>query len=159
MSPGRYTELFFLDEATALAAGHRPCGECQRGRLAEFRAAWQLARVEDGLDSEPNLAALDRRLHQERSGSRADDPGRRLEPGALADGMFVSLPGEPAVARLCWQGALWRWVPAGYRDPRSAEVRAECTLLTPASTARAIAAGFRPGVHPSTAVAPRTIDA
>src|SRR4051794_26424644 len=40
MAPGRYTELFFLDEATALAAGHRPCAECRRRRFDEFRDTW-----------------------------------------------------------------------------------------------------------------------
>src|SRR5580704_9279628 len=64
MTPGRYTELFFLDEATALAAGHRPCAECRRERFNAFRSAWQKAHPSK--NTQPTASEIDNRLHSER---------------------------------------------------------------------------------------------
>src|SRR5207249_11851668 len=68
MTPGRYTELFFLDEATALAAGHRPCAECQRARYLLFRDHWAAANPGRAASAPPSAEALDRVLHAERVG-------------------------------------------------------------------------------------------
>lgn len=93
MTPGHYTELFFLDEATALAAGHRPCAECRRGRFDAFRRA-----LTTGTESEPLPTAveIDRRLHAQRV---APDRSKRTHAASLdavPDGAFVLLPGgEP----------------------------------------------------------------
>src|SRR5262245_6485047 len=65
MSPGLYTELFFLDEATALAAGHRPCAECRRERFNAFRDAWLKG---NGGAAPVTAPDIDRRLHEERLG-------------------------------------------------------------------------------------------
>jgi len=99
MSPGRYTELFFLDEATALAAGHRPCFECQRERASAFRAAWQEAHETPG-DRRLKMRDIDAVLHQERL-----TPGRlktdRVQQTytavstTLPDGAFISVDGRP----------------------------------------------------------------
>jgi hypothetical protein len=66
MTPGRYTELFFLDEAMALAAGHRPCAECRHARFLDFGHAWALVRPEGGAFPRPTADEIDRRLHAER---------------------------------------------------------------------------------------------
>src|SRR5947207_4205626 len=66
MTPGRYTELFFLDEATALAAGHRPCAECWRARFLDYCNAWVLAHPSDRRLTSPTTEEIDRRLHSER---------------------------------------------------------------------------------------------
>jgi hypothetical protein len=131
MSPGRYTELFFLDEATALAAGHRPCGECQRARLAEFRSC--LA------DAGATLAEIDAALHA----------ARRLRPPALLrdlpDGVMFTRAVQPRRAYLKLDGSIHAWSFAGYA-PAPVPAAEEVLVLTPGPTAGAIAAGFRPSV-------------
>jgi hypothetical protein len=148
MQPGRYTELFFLDEATAFAAGHRPCAECRRADYVLFGERWRSIHPDDrGAD------AIDERLHAERldpstRGARLHDA--RLDD--LPDGAFVLRDGVPHLVR----GAhLLAWTPAGYADrtPRLRDVPA--TLITPPSLVAVLAAGWEPDVpllHPSVRV-------
>ncbi len=147
MAPGRYTELFFLDEATALAAGHRPCGECRRADYRRFRTAWLSGNVGRGLDQDAPMRAIDRELDADR---RAPGGRRRTFEaplGTLPDGTFVELAGEPW---LVWRGRLAPWTPAGYRTPVSSGSPATIvTVVTPRSTVAAIAAGYAPAVHPT----------
>jgi hypothetical protein len=146
MTPGRYTELFFLDEVTALAAGHRPCGECRRAEYRRFTAAWLSGNPGRGLGPGSRIAAIDRELHRDRL--RPDGRSRTV-PGlldSLPDGVFVSLPGG-AAPLLVWRDALWPWAPAGYGGPCRRPPAAEVTVLTPRSTVAAIAAGYTPAVH------------
>src|SRR3954453_4420795 len=109
MRPGRFTELFFLDEATALAAGHRPCAECRRADYDALVALWRERHPTDaGAD------AIDTRLHAERLAS--GDGTRRLHEADLADlpdGAFVLRDGAPW---LVLGAGLRRWTPAGYTD-------------------------------------------
>ena len=130
MTPGRWTELFFLDEATALAAGHRPCAECRRADFNAFAAAWP--------HSERRAPAIDDVLHRERLGERpaVDDTA------ALPDGAMVASGPQ---AYLVAGGALHRWTPGGYRDP-GAQPPGALVLLTPPSTVVALANGYRPHV-------------
>jgi hypothetical protein len=124
MQPGRYTELFFLDEATAFAAGHRPCAECRRedyDRVLEITGA-------AGAD------ALDARLHAERLGPRA-----AAAPAELPDGAFVLGEGEPWLVR---EGRLLRWTPAGY-DGRAAPSGA-AELITPPTLVEVLRSGWEP---------------
>jgi hypothetical protein len=134
MPPGRYTGLFFLDEATALAAGHRPCAECRHPDYAAFVAAWALVHPEPG-----GAGAIDARLHAERldaAGARRLHHGARLED--LPDGACVLRAGGAWVV----VGArLWRWTPAGYVDPVG-RGRGEATLITPPSLVRILSAGW-----------------
>jgi hypothetical protein len=148
MTPGRYTELFFLDEATALAAGHRPCAECRHARYVDFRDAW--ASGNPGLLGAGRAAAeaIDDRLHAERLG-----PGRSkrtfLAPlDDLPDGVFVTPMGDTGRPYLLWGGRLLAWSPAGYTG-RLRRPRGEVAVLTPASTVGAIQAGYIPEVHSS----------
>src|SRR5262245_55986026 len=102
MTPGRYTELFFLDEATALAAGHRPCGECRRSDYRRFRTAWLAGNPGRGIAPGAPIAALDRELHRDRL---AADGRQRTFPAPLAtlpDGVIVTLPGA-ADPLLVWR--------------------------------------------------------
>jgi hypothetical protein len=154
MPPGRWTALFFLDEATALAAGHRPCGYCRRLEFLDFARAWQ--RAQD-LTRRPLAVEMDRQLHAERV-----DRGRRqrtwLAPVAtLPDGVLIRHDG---VVSLLTGGQLLPWSLSGYGDPvavdgRSAEAGGTgldlAEVLTPPSTVAAIRAGYRPLVHPSSA--------
>lgn len=133
-----YTQLFFLDEVTALAAGHRPCAECRRREAAAFRAA--LARGL-GLAEAPSLAAIDERLHRERLAlDRPRKPARSLPDGAMTaqDGRAFALREDSA----------WPWTPAGY-GPARARPRGEVEVLSPALVLAALAGGYRPLWHPS----------
>jgi hypothetical protein len=136
-----WTELFFLDEATALAAGHRPCFFCRRDDAIRFRAAWEegngVARV--------RARDIDAVLHRERlSGGK-----KRLHPSTmpleeLPDGAMVQQGTE---SFLMVRGRALLWSPAGYRQASNAPQ--DAMLLTPPSTVRALSAGYRPALHPS----------
>ena len=146
MTPGRYTELFFLDEATALAAGHRPCFECRRDDARRFRAALAEGL---GLAREPSAGEVDRLLDAQRLvGPR----GRRVKrtwpaPAAgLADGVMAAAGGQ---AHLVLGGRLLAWGHGGYGRPRPLPAGARIEVLTPPAVAAALAAGYRPLLHPS----------
>jgi len=145
MQPGRFTELFFLDEATALAAGHRPCALCRREDYDRFGALWRRRHPDTGAD------AIDARLHGERV-----DPAtkaHRLHPvelDELPDGAFVLHDGSP---RLVLGGELLRWSPAGY-DARERRPSGRGLLVTPPSLVAVLGSGWEAGsalplLHPS----------
>jgi hypothetical protein len=149
MAPNRYTELFFLDEATALAAGHRPCAECRRAQFVQFCDAWNVARPGHGGSRRPNADEIDRQLHAERV---AADRSKRCLVTALdelPDGVFVTVEEWGKRAYLVWGDRLLEWSPGGYGKrqvrPRSGQV----TVLSPPSTVNAIRAGYVPEIHPS----------
>ena len=160
MAPGRYTELFFLDEATAFAAGHRPCAECRRAGFNRFKDAWLRGNPEHGWAPDTSIDAIDRQLHAERVDRRRRKQTFRASLGTLPDAAFISLDGSPGDAYLLWQHALYRWSPEGYslparsrpqNDRRAQGDDLEVTVLTPASILRAFAAGYEPALHPSLA--------
>lgn len=149
MAPNRYTELFFLDEATGLAAGHRPCAECRHDRFVAFRDAWARGNPEFVPEQGATADVLDSRLHLERVGQDRSKQAFRAKLGELPDGVFVVRnEGEPA-ACLLWQGQLFDWSPGGYRRCESCSDIEEVQVLTPASTVAAIRAGYVPAVHPT----------
>jgi hypothetical protein len=144
MAPDRYTELFFLDEATALAAGHRPCRECRRADHDHFRQAWLRGNASRGLPPDVSIDEIDRVLHAERVGPGGAKVTFAARLGDLPDGAFVA-GGDTAL--LVAGGALWKWSPAGYSGSLSLDAAAEAAVLTPRSIVRAITAGYKPAVH------------
>jgi hypothetical protein len=136
-----WTELFFLDEATALAAGHRPCFFCRRDDANRFRGAW-----EEGNGVRRVLARdIDAVLHRE----RLDGGAKRLHqspmpPEELPDGAMLQ---DGSESYLIVQGRALQWSPAGYLKAQNA--LEDAMLLTPPSTLRALSAGYRPVLHPS----------
>jgi hypothetical protein len=142
MHPGHYTELFFLDEAAALAAGHRPCAECRRPAYRAFLDAWAASRPGDGPGGPPTAVAVDEVLHRERT-----SPPWQAPLDTLPDGAFVALPGDPRPF-LVLGDALLAWTPGGYTD-RLARPRATVDVLTPRSTIEALRAAYRPVLHPT----------
>ena len=136
-----YTELFFLDEPTALAAGHRPCFECRRADAQAFAAAF--AREHFGRADE-----IDRVLHAERLDGRGKRRHRCAIDG-LPDGSMITLPEEPGRAFAVRGPALLRWASTGYIGacPRPRNLMVD--VLTPLGTLAALSAGYRPGWHPS----------
>jgi len=142
MSPRHYTELFFLDEATALAAGHRPCAECRRERFNAFRHAWQS-------EDPPTADEIDNRLHTQRL---APDKKKKVHLANLADlpnGVFVKMADWGENAYLVWNDKLLLWTPAGYSGQKKRPHDVKVVVLTPKSTVEAIRAGYVPEIHPS----------
>ena len=140
MSPGSYTELFFLDEAVALAAGHRPCAECRREDYRRFQAAWARA----GLGA-TSADAMDLRLHAARLVGPRLRRTYRKEIEALPEGAYVAIDDA---AWLVWGGATRAWSPAGYGERREIG-RGAVTVITPRCVVDVLRAGYRPIVHPS----------
>jgi hypothetical protein len=146
MQPGRFTELFFLDEATAFAAGHRPCALCRREDYNRFGRIW--AGLHPG---RAGADAIDAELHRE----RLDHGGRRNRTHsgafeALPDGAFVLVDGDPYLVR---GEELLLWSPSGYaaRRPRP---RGRAEVITPPSLVAVLRAGWAgevPLLHPSAA--------
>jgi len=140
MARRSWTELFFLDEATAFAAGHRPCFFCRREDARRFQAAWA-----QGNDCDlPRVATMDGVLH----GERLDSKAKRLHPlpaplAALPDGTMVEAQGRFYTVA---GGRAYGWTPGGYRA-EAAPVDAR--LVTPPATVQALKAGYRPVLHPS----------
>jgi hypothetical protein len=145
LQPGRFTELFFLDEATAFAAGHRPCALCRREDYERFTAIWrELHPGRVGAD------AIDAQLHAERV-----DPATRshrlheLPAADLPDGAFVLVDSRP---RLVLGRRLLAWTPAGYADP--VPLRRAAALITPPSLVAVLRTGWSgvvPLLHPTAA--------
>lgn len=133
-APRRYSELFFLDDAVALAAGHRPCMTCRRQRAVAFR---------DALGG-GTLKGIDEALHAERT---AKEPHPLPTPlAALPDGCFVRR--ADGDAWLLWRRTLWRWSHEGYAEPGvplSEATDEELSLLTPPTAVRALVNGFDVG--------------
>jgi hypothetical protein len=144
MTPHRYTELFFLDEATALAAGHRPCAECQRPRYLDFRGHWAAGVERRG--APPSVDTIDRILHDERLAPDGTKRTYQARAARLPAGVMVA--DEQARPHLVLDNALWPWTPAGYGEPIPMPIDA-VRVLTPPSIVRAIGHGYAVGLHAS----------
>jgi len=158
-SPGRLTELFFLDEATGLAAGHRPCGECRYRDYQRFKQAWVDAGAVDGADpgaveEDPagradgalRVQVIDARLHADRLAGPGVRRTYQAPLAGLPDGTMIEAGGAPW---LVYGGKLLAWTPAGYVDRHAAVPAGPVTVITPQATVAALAAGYRPVVHPT----------
>jgi hypothetical protein len=147
MTPGKYTELFFLDEATALAAGHRPCARCSQSRYLEFVYYWKLGNPsEDG--------PVDDVLHRDRFRPyRKNRRTRKRTYTAPIDnlplGVFVMLDPDPSARPYLVHGeVMLPWSFAGYAAPVARPTGIDVTVLTPLCTVRTLAAGYRPMTYP-----------
>ncbi len=139
MTPGRWTEIFFLDVATAFAAGHRPCGECRRQDYVRFKRLWCQA---NGGDAAAPIYPVDDHLHEERI------PRPRTTWQAALDGLpdgTMWLEGDDV-----WVVAgerIGRWTLSGYQDLRQRPAGRQVSVLTPASLVSSFSAGYRPAIH------------
>lgn len=143
MQPGRYTELFFLDEATAMAAGHRPCFECRRVEAVRFSELWN---VVAGRNDRAAAPVMDQRLQVERINSQGQKITFEHLFADLPNGAFVRYKGS---AGLVCDGLLLPWSFAGYAAAREVADRAIVDVLTPRSIIGVLRAGYRPALHPS----------
>lgn len=136
----RWTPLFFLDEAVALAAGHRPCATCRREAYNRFRAAWA-----EAAGTMPSAKAMDDVLHRARVA-----PGLRRQVtyeadiATLPDGSFIGWQDRPT---LILGERLLPWTPSGYGAATARPVSGKVRVLTPAPTVAVLAAGYRPAPH------------
>jgi hypothetical protein len=137
-----YTELFFLDEPTALAAGHRPCFECRRRDAEAFAEAWRKAKR---LSARPYADEMDVVLHHERLDGRSKRLHRR-NINALPDATFIVFNGTPFAVK---GNAVLRWTPEGYDARKSRPRGVSVDVLTPPAILAVLSHGYRPRWHPS----------
>ena len=147
MSPNHYTELFFLDEATAFAAGHRPCAECRRPDFERFMAAWTAANSSTaGFEGRPRAGQVDTILHGERVHRDGTQVTHLAPLDQLPQGTFVKLDGAPWLVH---RDGILRWTPSGYRESRPLVQGPAATVITPRPLVQAFRHGYSPAVHPS----------
>ncbi|MEL7012817.1 MAG: hypothetical protein AAFO72_06010 [Pseudomonadota bacterium] len=139
MEPGNYTELFFLDEAVSLAAGHRPCAECRRSAYMRFRTRFDMA------NGTTTLPALDRMLHRDRVTRKREQVRFDAPLESLPDGTMILYRDQ---AHLVLGDGLLRYSPDGYMD-RIARPGGVVTVLTPRCTVATLALGYVPELHMS----------
>jgi hypothetical protein len=140
MQPHRYTELFFLDEAASLSAGHRPCAECRRADYRRFVTLW-----EQCFGGRAGADRIDDQLHADRLIEKRKRTYRE-DLKNLPDGTYVALDGK---AWLVWGSSLFAWSDVGYgaRQPRG--TLRDVEVITPRSSVAILTAGYRPSIHPS----------
>jgi len=142
MSLNRYTELFFLDEAVAFAAGHRPCAECRRERYNAFKGAWQRAHRHNKL---PFADEMDREIHPARI-ANGEKITYEAALNSLPDGCFVQVEG---CAYLVRGDALLLWTPEGYTGRDEMPKESIVTVLTPEPIVGCLQQGYMPEIHKS----------
>jgi len=138
MTGRNWTELFFLDEAVAMAAGHRPCGYCRRPAYNRFVAAWTQA-----TGQKPSAKQMDKALHPARVTRNRVQVRHRAAVGDLPDGAFVMAEGTP---HLLWQGAAHPFAPEGYGTPKPLPDLPDVEVLTPKPMILALSAGYVPHI-------------
>ncbi len=138
MRPRTWTELFFLDEASAFAAGHRPCAECRNRDYKRFRSLWEAC-----FGGPAGAETIDAVLHAQRRDGRKKRTYRD-DIATLPDGAFIVIDGG---AWLVWGPEILAWSDSGYTDRRLRPVRMDVDVLTPRSIVTGVAAGYRPSVN------------
>lgn len=134
-----WTALFFLDDAVAIAAGHRPCGYCRRAAYDAWRAAWTAAH------GPGDRMAMDRAMHRSRVTRDRAQVRFTAALADLPDATFVLWHGQAHVLR---RDALLPYGPGGYGAP-VARPDARVTVLTPQRSVAVLRAGVDPRLHPS----------
>jgi len=141
MAPNLYTELFFFDEATAFAAGHRPCFECRRDDANRFKVAWLKGNPEYGFDHKVLIGKIDEIIHQERIDKKGSKVTFEAAIEDLPDGVFIQIDGE---SYLFVDRIIRHWTPFGYEEGIQLLVPKKVTVLTPRSVVNAFCSGYRP---------------
>lgn len=143
MTPDRWTELFFLDEATAFAAGHRPCFECRRDDAQRFKSCWIKGNPVHNFSMTTSINQIDAIMH----GERIDDEKKKVIYQRISfdipEGTFILMNDDPYVFT---RGRLQRWTPFGYEDSVAVPEASILTILTPYSIVNAFRAGYVPQI-------------
>lgn len=148
MSPRQFTELFFLDEATALAAGHRPCAECRRRDYRCFKEAWINGNPESRLTVKSSINKVDAWLHRERLTKDGQQETYIAVLRDLPSGTIFTIP-NCQTPLLSWNGTVLSWTPSGYEVTPSIRDYSEVVVRTPRSRVNALRAGYIPVFHPT----------
>jgi hypothetical protein len=143
MAPGRWTQLFFMDEATALAAGHRPCGECRRADFVRFKTHWIAGNPAYEFNNKTKIGDIDAVIHKERIDKQHQKITFLALPKDLPDGVFVQFKNEPY---LVLDNKCYHWTAAGYGNSIPLP-SAPVEVLTPKSVVNAIKAGYQPQIN------------
>jgi hypothetical protein len=142
MSPGLYTELFFLDEATAFSAGHRPCAECRREDYNRFKAAWVKGNPSFGFDVKTTIGNIDEILQRERMDENGSKVMYTERLDKLPGGSFIEHRGMPYIIKQT--NLVAAWTPSGFEKAIELPQRIEVVVLTPRSIINAFRAGYVP---------------
>jgi hypothetical protein len=146
MSPNRYTELFFLDEATAFSAGHRPCAECRRERYNEFKEKWLNVNRDLLEGNTPTIANIDKVIHEERI-QKKEKITYITNFGLLPDGTMIE---QDSKAYLVWKNKLFLWSFSGYSLVNIKIGKNDVVkVLTPTSYVKLFSNNFSPIIHKS----------
>ncbi|HVV05698.1 MAG TPA: hypothetical protein VHC96_15820 [Puia sp.] len=151
MTPNRWTELFFLDEVTAFAAGHRPCFECRREDAVRFKTYWIKGNPEHGFSTNTPIGDIDKILHDERIDPRGEKVTYKALLQELPDGTFIEMEGR---GWLVARGHVHAWTPFGYEQGRVLPSGQRVNVLTPRSIVNALQAGYTPQISDRSAEDP-----
>ncbi len=143
MSPNRYTELFFLDEATSFAAGHRPCFECRRSDYNKFKTLWLKGNPEYNFDENTSIKLIDEILHKERMTRDKLKVTFEENIDNIPNGSFVLIDKKPYVVS---DGKMFLWSPLGYENRSALPDTSKLVVLTPKSVVNTFRAGYMPQV-------------
>ncbi|WPU95045.1 hypothetical protein SNE25_05845 [Mucilaginibacter sabulilitoris] len=141
MTPDRWTELFFLDEATAFSAGHRPCFQCRYADHIRFKEFWLKGNPQYGFDMKTPVARIDDILQSERIAADKSKVTYEENPKALPDGTLVLYKDKPHLFK---QNQLFLWSPGGYGNPIVLPEAEKLTVLTPRSFVNMFSEGYIP---------------
>ena len=144
MAPNRYTELFFLDEATAFAAGHRPCSECRRNDFNNFKTLWLKGNPGYQFTGKTSIQELDKVLNKERKNNDGSKKTYLENTHLLPDGTFISFENN---AWLLFNHQMHLWSPFGYKECLPIPLVDKLTVLTPGSVVNTFRAGYLPQMN------------
>jgi len=143
MSKGKYTELFFLDEATAFSAGHRPCAECRRQRYNEFKEKWLEANQHLLIENSTNIANIDKIIHQDRI-EKKQKVTYQNKMNLLPNGTIIEIDNK---IYIIWNNKIFKWTFEGYESTDINMTNDIVTVLTPKSYVEMFKKGFVPSIH------------
>lgn len=141
MAPDRWTELFFLDEATAFAAGHRPCFECRKEDATRFKSCWIQGNPSHHFNMKTSIRQIDEVIHRERIDGGKKKVTHQRSSSDIPEGTFILMNDAPY---LFSSGSLHRWTPFGYENTIAVPEASLLTILTPHSIVNAFRAGYLP---------------
>jgi hypothetical protein len=144
MTPNLYTELFFLDEATAFSAGHRPCAECRRQDYNRFKKAWINGNPSFGFSPKTPIAKIDEILHRERIDEQGKKPNHLERSETLPIGSFIEYKARPFVIKR--PNLIAAWTAFGYEEPIRAPFKMKVKVLTPTTLVNMLRAGYTPQI-------------
>jgi len=143
MTPNRYTELFFFDEATSFSAGHRPCFECRRDDAKKFKTFWIKGNPEHGFSEKTSINEIDKIIHKERIDSNFKKVVYKTNTKDLPNGVFIMHNNN---AYLLKDRSIFLWTPFGYEKTEETLNNNKVVLLTPMSVVNALKAGYKPQI-------------